>query len=33
MLELYVRLVQEGRKTIEEVPVKFREAVRERLGL
>lgn len=31
MLELYVRLVQEGRKTIEEVPVKFREAVKTRL--
>ena len=28
MLELYITLVKSGKKTIEQVPVKYREAVR-----
>ena len=33
MLELYIVLVKNHRKTLDEVPEKFQEAVREALGL
>lgn len=32
MVELYVRMIREGKKTIDQVPLKWREAVREALG-
>lgn len=32
MLELYIRLVEEGRRSIESIPEKYREDVREALG-
>lgn len=33
MLELYIRIVKSGMRTIESVPDQFREAVKEALGL
>lgn len=33
MLELYIVLVKNQKKTLDEVPEKFREAVKEALGL
>lgn len=32
LVEFYYKLVKAGRLTIDEVPIKFRERVRERLG-
>lgn len=33
MLELYIRLVQEGKRTLESVPEQFREQVKQALGM
>ena len=33
MLELYILLVQEGKRTLESVPVQFREQVKQALGM
>lgn len=33
MLELYIALVKNQRKTLDEVPEKFREAVKDALGV
>lgn len=33
MLELYIRLVQEGKRTLESVPEQFREQVEQALGM
>lgn len=32
MVDLYVRLIQEGKRTIEEVPEKYREEVRAKIN-
>jgi hypothetical protein len=32
MVDLYCKLIIEGRKTIDDVPIKIREKVRERLA-
>ena len=32
MVQLYVTLIKAGRKTLDDVPEKYREAVREELG-
>lgn len=33
MLELYIRLVESGKRTIESVPAQFREGVKKALGM
>lgn len=33
MLEVYIKLVEAGKRTIESVPVKYKEAVKEALGI
>ena len=33
MLDVYIKLVKSGKKTLDEVPEKFRAAVKEVLGL
>ncbi len=33
MLEVYIKLVDAGKKTLDQVPAKYRDAVKEALGL
>ena len=33
MLELYIKLVKSGKKSIDEVPIEYRDDVKEALGL